>query len=172
VRLLAAVARGLHRLVDVREEGIPLLRLHVLEPQAVIAQVETQQTPPEARAGLAEAVCLRHIHLHATTGDAVMTLAGEAITLSRWPAVGAEPHGIDHAIGVGCRAAAFEGERVQGADAMAGGGLIQRRHQGADTTFQAGAVSRLAGQALQDRLFELRGASAIPGADGGFEFGE
>ena len=25
---------------------------------------------------------------------------------------------------------------------------------------------------MQDRLFELRGASAIPGADGGFEFGE
>jgi hypothetical protein len=38
--------------------------------------------------------------------------------------------------------------------------------------FQAGALSRLAGQALQDRLFELRGASAIPDADGGFKFGE
>ena len=62
VRLLAAVACGLYRLVDVREEGIPLLRLHVLEPQAVVAQVETQQTSPEARAGLAEAVRLRHIH--------------------------------------------------------------------------------------------------------------
>jgi hypothetical protein len=56
VRLLAAVACGLHRLVDVREEGIPLLPLHVLELQAVVAQVETQQTSPEARASFAEAV--------------------------------------------------------------------------------------------------------------------
>ena len=101
VRLLAAVACGLHRLVDVREEGIPLLPLHVLEPQAVVAQVETQQTSPEARAGLAEAVRLRHIHLHAAMGDAVVALASEAIAQGRRLAVGAEPHGIDHAIGGG-----------------------------------------------------------------------
>jgi hypothetical protein len=48
VRLLAAVACGLHRLVDVREEDIPFLPLYVLAPQAVVAQVETQQTSPEA----------------------------------------------------------------------------------------------------------------------------
>ena len=52
VRLLTTVACGLHCLVNVREEGIPLLPLHVLEPQAVVAQVETQQPLPlQAYAG-------------------------------------------------------------------------------------------------------------------------
>lgn len=45
-------------------------------------------------------------------------------------------------------------------------------HQGTHAAFQAGALGRLAGQVLQDRLGKLRGASAVPGADGGFEGGE
>src|SRR5262249_12515729 len=101
VRRLTAVACSLHRLADVREEGIPLLPLHALEPQAVVAQADPQQTSPEACAGLAEAVRLRHIYLHTAMGDARVLLASEATALRRWLAVGAEPHGIDHASGVG-----------------------------------------------------------------------
>jgi hypothetical protein len=101
MRLVSPLAAGLHRLLDLGEEGFPILPLDVLNPQVVVAQVETPQTFPEARACLAEAVRLRHIPLRAATGDAVVALAAEATASVYWLAVGGEPHRIDRPIGVG-----------------------------------------------------------------------
>jgi len=49
---------------------------------------------------------------------------------------------------------------------------IQFRKQGAHLAFDGSAVGGLGGEALQDRLFKLDGADAIPGTDGGCEFRE
>lgn len=166
----AGFPRGLHRCVDFPEEPLPFPPLHALEAQAVVAQVETEQAAPEARAGLAEAVRFRYVHERAAESGAVVALAGEAV--ARRLAVGAEPYRIDHAGGGGGRAAAFQIEHVQAEGARGGLGPIQFREQGADLALDTGAVGGFSGEALQDLLFELCGVDAIPGADGGCEFRE
>ncbi len=80
MRRLAAVACVLHCLVEIGKERVPALALYALEPQAIVAQVEPQQPLPEGVAGLAEPVRLGHVHLVAAERDAVVALAGEAVS--------------------------------------------------------------------------------------------
>jgi len=128
MRLVSAVACGLHRLLDVGEEGLAFPRLHLLDPQAVVAQVEAPQAGHEARADLTEAVGLRHEHFHPAEAHAVVSLAGEAVAPCVRPSVGAEPNGIDHAASLGGPSVAFEVERVEDLETRAGREPIQLGH--------------------------------------------
>jgi hypothetical protein len=129
-------------------------------------------SPPEGVAGLAQAMRLGHEHLDAAQGDAVVPLAGEAEARVRL-AVGAEPHWVDHALGTSRRAALLDPDRLQTGGAGADrAGQSQLVHQFADAVLHRGEIGRLDGHALQDRLFERRGANTIAGADGGFELDE
>ena len=169
VRLLAILACGLHRLVDVREEGIPLLPLYALDPQVVVAQVAMPQTFPEGCADIADFVRRRHMHLHSAAGDAVVSLSGVAIVLRRGPAVGGKPYWIDH-IFIGRATAKFSIHRK--AAVLEQFRLSKALHQGANMALQTLAVIRFHGEALQNGLFNQGGAVAITSAYGIFQFPE
>ena len=69
----------------------------MLKSQVVVPQVETKEAFPEGAPRLAETMRFRNQHLHAPAGDAVVTLAREALALRVGLAIGAKPYGIDRA---------------------------------------------------------------------------
>jgi hypothetical protein len=174
--------------MNLAEERVPLPCAHRLDPKAIISKVESEEAFPERIASFSEAVRLRNEDVDPAARDLSISLSREAFAFWGGFAIRPEPHGIDHA-GFGGFGAAFQGQHAGPQflpyDPQAphlvislvkpGTGrsrLIQIGHQSADLAFDFRTLGRVGSKPLEDLLFELQCAVAIPVADGSLEFSE